>query len=61
MGPETEKSVPKVPNISPEKFLKNRNQVDLIIAHISEEEVSAMIMALPNKGSGPASIPLRYQ
>ena len=39
MGPETEKTVPKVPNISHEKFLKNRNQVNLIIAHISDEEI----------------------
>ena len=33
-GPNTEKDVPKVPNIYPEKFLKNRNQYNFIIAHI---------------------------
>ena len=57
VGPETEKKVPKVPNASPEKYLKNRNQFD--IAHISEEEVLTIINALPNKSTGPASIPLR--
>ena len=30
-----------------------------IIAHISEEEILDIIKALPNKGMGPASIPLR--
>ena len=59
VGPETEKKVPKVPNASPEKYLKNRNQFELIIAHISEEEVLNIINSLPNKSSGPTSIPLR--
>ena len=59
VGPETEKKVPKVPNASPEKYLKNRNQFELIIAHISEEEILNIISALPNKSSGPTSIPLR--
>ena len=59
VGPETEKKVPKVPNASPEKYLKNRNQFELIIAHISEEEILNIINALPNKSSGPTSIPLR--
>ena len=59
VGPETEKSIPKVPHMSPNKFLKNRNQFNLIIAHISEQEVLDIITALPNKGTGPASIPLR--
>ena len=39
VGPITEKEVPKVPNLSPELFLKNRNQFNFIIAHISNEEV----------------------
>ena len=59
VGPQTDKGVPKVPNISPERFLKNRNQFNLIIAHISEEEVLDIITGLSNKGTGPASIPLR--
>ena len=37
----------KVPNMSPEKFLKNCNQFELIIAHISEEEILNNINALP--------------
>ena len=59
VGPETEKSIPKVPHMSPDKFLKNRNQFNLIIAHISEEEILNIITKLPNKGTGPASIPLK--
>ena len=59
VGPETEKTVPRVPNASPQKYLRNRNQFELIIAHISHEEVLNIINALPNKGTGPTSIPLR--
>ena len=59
VGPETDKSVPKVPNMSPTMFLKNRNQYNLILAHISENEVSEIINALANKSTGPASIPLQ--
>ena len=43
VGPNTEKEVPKVPNISPENFLKNRNQFNFIIAHTSNEEVLEII------------------
>ena len=59
VGPETEKSVPKVPKMSAQMYLKNRNQFDFIIAHISEEEILNIIKSLPNKGTGPASIPLK--
>ena len=59
VGPQTEKGVPKVPNMTPDKFLKNRNQLDFIITHISEEEVLKIIESLPNKSFGPASIPLK--
>ena len=59
VGPNTEKTVPSVPNMSPSMFLKNRNQFDLIIAHISEEEILDIIHNLSNKSVGPASIPLR--
>ena len=45
--------------MSPTKFLKNRNQFDLIIAHISEQEILDIIKALANKSTGPASIPLK--
>ena len=58
VGPNTEKSVPKVPNIPPENFLKNRNQFNLTISHISNEEVLKIINSLSNKTTGPTSIPL---
>ena len=58
VGPETEINIPKISHISPDEFLKNRNQFNLIIAHISEAEVLDIIKALPNKSSGPSSIPL---
>ncbi len=59
VGPETEKKIPKVPNMSPTMYLKNRNLFNLIIAHISEQEILDIINALENKSTGPASIPLR--
>ena len=59
VGPITEKEVPKVPNLSPELFLKNRNQFNFIIAHISNEEVMEIIKSLQNKATGPSSISLK--
>ena len=58
VGPNTEDMVPKVPNVLPDNFLKNRNQFELIIAHISNEEVLEIINSLKNKATGPTSIPL---
>ena len=54
VGPHTEKGVPKVPNITPDRFLKNR--YNFIIAHISYEEVLKIIKSLPNESTGSASI-----
>ena len=59
VGNDIEKNVPKVNHISPEKFLKNRNQFNFIIAHITNEEVLEIIKSLPHKSTGPASIPLK--
>ena len=59
VGPYTEESVPKVPNISPSKFLKNRNQMKFVIAHVSNEEILDIINSLENKSTGPSSIPLK--
>ena len=59
VGPNTEESVPKVPNISPSKFLKNRNQMKFVIAHVSNEEILDIINSLENKSTGPSSIPLK--
>ena len=57
VGPSTENTIPKVPNISPTKFLKNRNQINFAIAHISNEEILDIIKSLENKSTGPTSIP----
>ena len=59
VGPNTEKSVPKAGNLSPSKFLRNRNRADFIMTHISEDDVLKIIQSLPIKGTGPASIPLK--
>ena len=47
----TERDIPVTPTdiISPEKFLKNRNQLNFIISHISTEEVLGIIKTLNNK------------
>ena len=58
VGPETEKTVPVTPNMSHKKFMKNRINFSMIIAHITDEEVLDLIKKLPAKGSGPTSIPL---
>ena len=58
VGPLTESSIPRSENISPLKFLKQRNQLDFFLAHVSHDEVLEIINALENKSTGPASIPL---
>ena len=55
----TESLIPKVPNITPSKFLKNRNQLNFVIAHVSNEEIIEIICSLKNKSSGLSSIPLK--
>ena len=59
MGQNTEIAIPKVPNISPSKFLKNRNQINFVIAYISNEEILDIINSLENKSTGPFSIPVK--
>ena len=59
IGPCTENSIPKVPNISPFRFLHNRNLINFVIAHISNEEILEIINSLENKTTGPSSIPLK--
>ena len=51
VGPSTENTIPKVPNISPTKFLKNRNQINFAIAYISNEEILDIIKSLENKST----------
>ena len=55
VGPNTENSSKG----TKEYFLKNRNQFSFIIAHISIEELLEIIKSLPNKATGPSSIPLK--
>ena len=59
VGQNTENAIPKVPNISPSKFLKNRNQINFVIAYISNEEILDIINSLENKSTGPFSIPVK--
>ena len=59
VGLSTENAIPKVPNISPSKFLKNRNQINFVIAYISNEEILDIINSLENKSTGPFSIPVK--
>ena len=59
VGPSTENSIPKVPNISKSKFLKNRAQIYFLIAHVSNEEIIDIIKSLENKSTGPCSISLK--
>ena len=48
-----------VASILPSKFLKDCNQVNFVIAHVSNEEILDIINSLENKSSGPYSIPLK--
>ena len=59
MGPNTERNIPVNPKIKPDQYLKNRNQLNFLIAHISNEEVLAIINQLENKSTGPQSIPIK--
>ena len=45
IGPSTELNIPKAVNINPKIFLKDRQEVNILIAHISEEEVIGIINA----------------
>ena len=56
--PSTEKTIPKVPEVLPSKYLRNRNLMNFIIVHISNEEILDIINSLENKSTGPTSIPL---
>ena len=56
MGPITEKTIPKNPVVNPDKYLKNRNQFNFLVTHISNEEV---IKNLEDKSTGLQSIPIK--
>ena len=58
VGPETERSIPKVGHISPAHYLKNMLNVKFVLNQGTPEEIFDLIKILPNKSSGPNSIPL---
>ena len=58
VGPNTERNIPVNPKTKPENFLKNRNQLNFLISHISNE-VLEIINQLENKSTGPHSIPIK--
>ena len=59
VGPDTDSKIPISQNISPEKFLKDRNVIDFVLNPVSENEVLEIINTLDNKSMGPYSIPLK--
>ena len=59
IGPNTEMEIQKVPNVTPSKFLAQRNQFNFLIDFISNEEVLDVINSLSDKATGPSSIPLK--
>ena len=58
VGPNTEKSIPHNPVIQPEKYLKSKNQIEFLIARISNDEVLDIINNLESKSTGLQSIPV---
>ena len=59
IGPNTNKIIPKNPVDKPEKFLRERNPFEFLIAHTSNEEILEIISQLENKSTGPQSIPIK--
>ena len=51
--------IPKVPNVTPSKFLTQRKQFNFLITFMSNEEVVDTINSLSDKATGPSSIPLK--
>ena len=59
VGPNTERNIPVNPKTKAEQYLKNKNQLNFLIAHISNEDVLDIINQLENKSTGPQSIPIK--
>ena len=59
VGPKTERSITRNPVTKLNIYLENRNQVNFLIAHISNDEVLIIIKTLENKSTGPQSIPIK--
>lgn len=58
VGPNLDKSIPKIKNISPDKFLKNRQDNEFLLSNVTSQEVLDIIQGLESKSLGPASIPI---
>ena len=59
VGFNIDKDIPII-NKSPESFLKQRNDENFLISHVTHEELIDLIKTLDSKkGSGPSSIPVR--
>ena len=59
VGPDLDRNMPKIYHMYPGNFLRNRNQFNFVMAHISQDDVLQILNSLPSKGTGPASIPLK--
>ena len=59
MGPSTEITIPKTQNVSALKFMKERNQYEFLIAHVSHDEVLDIIKSFEYKSAGPVRIPIK--
>ena len=59
VGPNTERNIPVNPKTKPEQYLKNRNQLNFLIAHISNEDMLDIINQVENKSTRPQSIPIK--
>ena len=57
IGPSTEKNIATNPTIKFNKFLKDRLHNNFVLAHVSDEEILAIIQQLENKCTGPKIIP----
>ena len=58
VGVSTNKEMPHV-LCHPRLFLRNWNQYNLILAHVSNEEILEIINLLENKSMGPTIIPIK--
>ena len=59
VGPASDKNIPKSVR-SPTYYLRNRSQIDFVIAHATEDEILKIILSIDeHKAIGPSSIPIK--
>ena len=59
VGPATEKNIPKAVR-SLTYYLRNRSQIDFVIAHATEDEILKIILSIDeHKAIGPSIIPIK--